>query len=287
VFAAAALGLTATDCSAADRWTDVRQVGPFHCRAAFSLDAFGPLLADLEHLQAELVRTLAIAPADHPVDVYLFEDRSSYRAFVRRRLPHVPYRRALFVKTGARCEVFVYRHDQFQTDLRHECTHALLHSALAMVPLWLDEGLAEYFEVPSGQRAHGHPHLAQLKWNMRLGIIPPLENLEGKERVEEMGVLEYRFSWAWVHFMFHGPGRVHRELVAYLADIRAGAFPGRLSRRLAVTSADVERQMIDHFKHWRRAASTRTHPPTRGAGTLLHGVWALRKCPRQYLRSSW
>jgi hypothetical protein len=43
--------------------------------------------------------------------------------------------------------VFAYRGEDFETDLRHECTHALLNAALPVVPLWLDEGLAEYFEV--------------------------------------------------------------------------------------------------------------------------------------------
>ncbi|GIT30210.1 MAG: hypothetical protein Ct9H300mP1_22560 [Planctomycetaceae bacterium] len=35
----------------------------------------------------------------------------------------------------------------FPEDLRHEFTHGVLHSSLKRVPLWLDEGLAEYFEV--------------------------------------------------------------------------------------------------------------------------------------------
>ena len=44
--------------------------------------------------------------------------------------------------------VYTYWGDRIQQDLRHELTHALLHSVLKDVPLWLDEGLAEYFELP-------------------------------------------------------------------------------------------------------------------------------------------
>ena len=46
--------------------------------------------------------------------------------------------------------VYTYWGNRIQQDLRHELTHAILHSVLKDVPLWLDEGLAEYFEVPHG-----------------------------------------------------------------------------------------------------------------------------------------
>ena len=36
-------------------------------------------------------------------------------------------------------------------------------AALPFVPLWLDEGFAEYFETPAADRASGSPYLAGLK----------------------------------------------------------------------------------------------------------------------------
>ena len=42
--------------------------------------------------------------------------------------------------------------DHLRTDLRHELTHALLHGVLKDVPLWLDEGLAGFFELPPDAR---------------------------------------------------------------------------------------------------------------------------------------
>ncbi len=250
VLLATVLADTTPTCRAAIPWVDQRTVGPFRCHAGFDLHAYAGLLDDLHNLQSDLVRMLRIRPAETPIDIYLLSDGASYRELVEQRLPRVPYRRALYVKQGASSQVFVYRQDQLPVDLRHESTHALLHAVLDMVPLWLDEGLAEYFEVRPGQRVYGNPHLPKLKWNMRIGIIPSLASLEKKRRVEEMGVLEYRFSWAWVHFMLHGPARVHWELIRYLADIQAGTPPGRLSQRLADAIPDVEQRMVDHFKRW-------------------------------------
>jgi hypothetical protein len=251
VLTATALGRATRVGRAAAGWLDDCCIGPFRCHADFSLDPYRPLLVDLQRLQSELTSALGIRSASGPVEIILVAERSSYRDLVRRRLRDVPQRRALFIKTGRRSEVLAYRHDQLPVDLRHECTHALLHGALDMVPLWLDEGLAEYFEVPAGQRPHGHPHLRRLRWNMRLGIIPPLKSLENKRGLEEMGPLEYQFSWGWVHFMLHGSHAAHGALRSFLADIQAGTPPGPLSERLMALDAAIERRMIGHFKRWR------------------------------------
>ena len=58
--------------------------------------------------------------------------------------------------------VYTYWGDRIQQDLRHELTHALLHSVLKDVPLWLDEGLAEYFEMPVSWILDDFPHFEYL-----------------------------------------------------------------------------------------------------------------------------
>lgn len=239
---------------AAPNWADYRASGPFQCRADFPLTAYEGLFRELAALQKELTRTLGVAPASEPVEVYLFRDQVTHQAFMQRWYPRVPYRRALFVKSGSRGRVFAYEHDALDVDVRHESTHALLHASLPMVPLWLDEGLAEYFEVAQQQRAYDHPHLPALCWNLRLGIMPSLQSLEERQELSEMGSRQYRFSWAWVHFMLHGPAQAHRALVHFLRDISLRRPPGRLSQRLSreFSRGDVERQFVQHFKHWER-----------------------------------
>ncbi len=247
-------GATALRCSAATRseWLDHQSYGPFQCRATFPMGDLTSLFQELSALEHELQRTLAVPPASQVVDVYLMESKPSHQAFLNRHFPQVPYRRALYVQRSGRGSVFAYRHSELAVDLRHECTHALLHTNLPMVPLWLDEGLAEYFEMPAEQRAFEHPHLKKLRWNIRFGMIPNIESLEAHQDLSEMGGAEYRFAWAWVHFMLHGPLPVHRALVRYLADIRRGNPPGKLSERLRLALPDLERQMVRHFKQWHR-----------------------------------
>jgi len=243
---------TALPCYAETSWIDHRSHGPFRCHATFPLGNLDPLFRELSALEAELQRTLAVPPAQQPVDVYLLENEQEHRKLLKQLYPRVPYRRALYVQRSGQGSVYAYRHADLAIDLRHECTHALLHTNLPMVPLWLDEGLAEYFEMPASQRALEHPHFSKLRWNLRFGMVRDVDSLEGCRDLSEMGGAEYRFAWAWVHFMLHGPLPAHRALVQYLGDIRQGNPPGQLSERLARAVPDVERQMVQHFKKWRR-----------------------------------
>ena len=88
-------------------------------------------------------------PADGPpVEVYVLRDREAFTHFLTFYYPELPPRRAFFLAQGPRRVVYTFHNDRLDEDLRHEATHALLHVAVGDLPLWLDEGLAEYFEGP-------------------------------------------------------------------------------------------------------------------------------------------
>ncbi len=233
-------------------WADERASGPFVCRADFPLTEYESLFAELAQLQQDLVRSLSVPEAREPVEIFLFHNEQSYRRYLELRLPQVPYRRALFVKGAGPGKVYAYQSKELPIDVRHESTHGLLHSALPMVPLWLDEGLAEYFEVPEDQRTFGNPHLKWVRLDARLGRIPKLVQIEAKRELSEMSSTDYRHAWAWTHFMLHGPPEAHEELLKFLADIRASNPPGKLSDRLERRIPGVDKRIADHFKNWKR-----------------------------------
>jgi hypothetical protein len=239
--------------AAKDRaWTDTRQVGPFIFHATFSLSSCEKLFDELPELQRELSRTLGVPPAKAPIYVYLFSDEAEYKAYTEAHFPRVPYRSALFILEGGSPGVYTYRKADLDIDVRHECTHALLHSALPVVPLWLDEGIAKYFEVPAGERAFDHPYFEDLKWkwSLRLGMVRSIESLEERTDLAQMDAADYRYSWAWVHFMLHGPKDAHRALVEYLGSYQQYEPAGNLSARLAAAVPNPNEQMIQHFKKW-------------------------------------
>ena len=235
----------------AEKWVDVRVVGPFVVRADFPLAGLEEQLQELKQLQTDLNRSLGIRPPAEAINVYLFQNERSYRNYMARHLPKMPYRPALYDKNDGPGNVYVFRNHDFAVNLRHECTHALLHATLPMVPLWLDEGLAKYFELPPKQRASENPYLKSVRWAVRFGLFSSLEDLERENDFSKMGRNDYRDSWAWVHFMLHGPAEARHELIRYLADIQASTPPGVLSQRLARRMPDVRSRVAGHFKSWK------------------------------------
>jgi len=235
----------------AEDWVEQRVAGPFQIRADFTLDAYPQLIAQLEQLQRDLVATLKLTPARQPIQLFLFQDEASYRGYLKEYFPGTPDRRALFIKGRGPGMVFAYQSAEFAVDVRHECTHALLHSMLPMVPLWLDEGLAEYFEVAPNDRARGNPHESRTRWAAWLYQTRRLEQLEALQDVSQMGASEYRSAWAWVHFMLHGPQPARVQLVAAMRDLQHDRTPESISRRLRRAIPDLDSQFRHHFRTWK------------------------------------
>ena len=236
------------------KWTDTRQVGPFQIQSTFPLAKYDKLFTELPDLQREITRTLGVPATSSPINVFLFSDEEQYRAYVQRNFPQVPYRPALFVIQSGAPGVYTFEKADLDIDLRHECTHALLHGSLPTVPLWLDEGIAKYFEVPASKRAFDHPYFDDLKWkwSLRLGMVRSIESLEERENLTDMDAADYRYSWAWVHFMMHGPEAGHQTLVRYLACYQGSAPAGNLSAQLSESVPNATEKMVQHFKYWQQ-----------------------------------
>ena len=232
------------------RWPDEYQAGQFLCHADFPLAEYQPLLGSMPGLEEDLTRLLGLQPSRDVIHVFLFHNKSTYQGYVKQYFPDAPARKALFIKDRGMGMVFAYDGDDFEIDLRHECTHALLNAALPVTPLWLDEGLAEYFEVEASQRAAGHPHHKYVKWNSYLGQTARLEDLEQIREVSQMTRTRYRQAWTWVHFLLHGPPEAREELQRYLADLQALTPPGLMSRRLRHRLPDLDADFADHCRNW-------------------------------------
>lgn len=234
---------------AGDEWADWATTGPFVCRSEVPLPQRVVLLRELQQLRSDVEKTLGLPPSgDAVVEISLFRDRASYVRHISQRYPAGSKRRALYVKGPDRGRVYVVLGAQFETDLRHEVTHALLHNALPFLPMWLDEGLAEYFEVPRNRRVHDHPHLRRLRWPVRLGWRPELSTLENKHDWSELDSQDYREAWAWVHFLLHGPPEAREVLCAYVQSILTSAPPGPLSTHLTRRVTAPGRCLTQHLK---------------------------------------
>lgn len=228
-----------------ERYAVVRQQLVFHSN--FALAAHHRLLEELTARRGDLSRQLGLPASDEPVHVYLFDSAQEFDAFMHRQYPDFPQRRAFFVETDTQLVVYAQWGDRVAEDLRHEVTHAYLHSTVPSLPLWLDEGLAEYFEVPRGQQGINAQHVELLAPRIEQGQWrPDLRRVERLRRALEMTQDDYAECWAWVHFLLHSRPEHAAALQAYLAELRQHGTAGELSERLARMPSPLEWALVEH-----------------------------------------
>lgn len=229
------------------------RLAPYVFLSDFELNRDLPLFRELARLRDQVYKELQLPGGTTAVQVYLFENREQYDRFMQARYPDLPRRSAFFVAQsrtiGGSEDLLVYTYwgDRVQQNLRHELTHALLHGVLKDVPLWLDEGLAEYFELPPENQGVNPGHVDKLLHNSGDLFRPNLARLEGLSKVGQMNHVEYREAWAWTHLMLRGRPELKPVLLAYLQQLRSNPNPGPLGPRLTAVVPSLDDAFERHL----------------------------------------
>jgi hypothetical protein len=223
--------------------------GQLQIHSDFELPQRHRLLDELTAQRSDLTNLLDLPVSDEPINIYLFKNFETYNKYLKHSYPEIPERRAFFVESDTKLTVYAYWGDRVAEDLRHEVAHGYLHAVVPNIPLWLDEGLAEYFEMPRGHSGLNRPHLALLldRYNEALWS-PKLERLESLTALTEMSQLEYAESWAWIHWLTESSPQRLSLLQQYLAELRlsGGAVP--LSIFLRDKEPAPEQALIRHLQ---------------------------------------
>ncbi|MEX0717709.1 MAG: DUF1570 domain-containing protein [Planctomycetaceae bacterium] len=214
----------------------------------FKLAKDDPVISELKQVRRQVGATLGLPPDGNEVMVYIFGSELEYRQYLEAAYPGLPLRRAYFMGHPRELAVYTYWGDRIREDLRHEFTHGLLHAALEHVPMWLDEGLAEYFEVP-GDTAGGlnGDYAQRLTEVLQNGWRPDMRRLERMEEVHHMQSIDYQESWAWVHFLLHSTPENRELLLAHLRELRRTPTAEPLSARLARALPDARDELLAHI----------------------------------------
>jgi hypothetical protein len=228
------------------------RVGQLLITSDFALPLDHRLVRDLTAEREDVCRTLGLPISDEPIEVYLFSSMDRYREFLARYFPTVPSRRAFFLETDTSLAVYAHWSDRVAEDLRHEVAHGYLHAAVPDLPLWLDEGLAEFFEVPRGRSGVNGPHVDLLTEMVQLEQWQPdLARLEQLRDASEMKQIDYAEAWAWVHFLLQTSAENRGLLISYLADLRNYGAAEPLSTRLAANDVAARQAMIENLSSLR------------------------------------
>lgn len=232
--------------SGIDRWVVQEQRGVYELYAEF--DPGTPALwMQLNDVQNELQSLLNIKPSGDKIQIMLFSSHARYLQYLNASIPEARQRRAIFFRNGDVFQIYAFRSRSLTTDLRHEFTHALLHQHLQFLPLWIDEGLAEYFEEPSAARLRSGRQ-SSVRWKTRLGWTPSLRELESIPAASDMTEDDYRDSWAWVSFLLNDSPETRRILADYLQVIAGGEAPGPFSRYLAERAPAAGNRLNSYFR---------------------------------------
>ena len=214
----------------------------------FALAPRHRLLDDLAIERDDLLRRLDMSPSDEPVHVYLFETEKRFNTFVNQYYRDFPPRRAFFVQSDTRLAVYAFWGDRVAEDLRHEVAHGYLHSVVPTIPLWLDEGLAEFAEVARGNAGLNRPHVQLLLGAMLKGEWKPdMIRLEQLSSASEMTQIDYAESWAWVHLLLETDPDRRDLLVAYMRRLRQTGRPEPLSLELRGWEHPAHELLVEHL----------------------------------------
>jgi hypothetical protein len=242
------------------------RIPPYVFLSDFEIDRHKPLFEELAKLRDQVYDELRLTPGRSAILVYLFENKERYDEYMHTAYPTLPPRRAFFIQQqralGGADDLMVYTSwgERIQQDLRHELTHALLHSVIRDVPLWLDEGLAEYFELPPAERGINASHVETLRRDLGVTFQPDLDRLERMKDVNEMKGPEYREAWLWVHLMMKSRPEAKAVLLTYLQELRKGN-PGLLAPRLAVVCPKPNDEFKKHLAQLELPINARAVPP--------------------------
>jgi hypothetical protein len=235
------------------------RLGPYAFHTDFPLDVSDPLYRELEDLPEQIENELQITTGQSLIQVFLFEDEETYHAFLRAKDPKLPLRSAYFFaepvrgySSGPDLQVYTWYSPRLKTDLRHELTHALLHGALKAVPIWLDEGLAGFFEQPTANNGVNPLHLDALRSpessTRPSSFLADLARLEKLKEVGQMGRAEYQEAWAWVHYMLRGEAVARKVFLEHLKSLRNNPNAGTLSTKLEPEVGEPNSAMMRHLQ---------------------------------------
>ena len=234
------------------------RTGPFIIFSNLPMTDDPPAVRCLQALERDMNKHLDFRHRldEDPVEIYVLDDRNAFSHFLRFYYPELPPRRAFFLAQGSQRVVYTYSSPRLEEDLRHEASHALLRGSFGDLPLWLDEGLAEYFETDLAQPGAERERIDHFADDLAGGWSPSLPRLESLSDIRQMTPRDYREAWAWVHLFLNGSSSEKTILLTSLSQ--SNEAPNKL--RLEDRGATNER-LLAHMKTVRSRSIALEGPP--------------------------
>ncbi len=177
---------------------------------------------------AGIAAFLNLDPPERPAKVLLFGSRRALRRYLEKESPHqAGAAAACFVTREAHVIVLCrsWRTSETLRYLRHELAHYVLTAHFYRVPPWINEGLAQFFELGP---PYGRPHppcLKRLAGQLRGGEGQILSWVVALPEGVRFGEREYAQAWGLTHFLLTQSRYGVTAVRLYLEAVNSGADP--------------------------------------------------------------
>lgn len=220
-------------------------------------------------LESSVVRFQArlrpnLPPAAERARVFVFSGRLGYERYLAGALGRGPENTAGMYHPGLR-QLLVWnapkRADLLET-VRHEGLHQFLDRWLDDPPVWLNEGLAEYYENAEFERGPAseiRPHREHLDYfALPIRVSIDLEVLLRGNRASfyRGAPLSYSCAWGFVHFLL-GSTRKNRALFDALIEELASGASGEDAVKKVFADVDLKALEDELNAHIRKLAKPR------------------------------
>jgi tetratricopeptide (TPR) repeat protein len=214
------------------------------------------LVRDLETLASILTKTSTrFTNAPVTTTVLVFANRKESQPYFELLLQRDdPSIMGLYVRHSGGGTMFIdasRRKAPIEKTVMHELVHDLLRQSERPAPMWIEEGLAEYFangEIRGGKIIAGRPVRAHLSVLRRQGEHIALEDLFRVQAETSMALLPqfYAQSWAAVDWLM---GMDHERFFAFLDEVERGkSVADALHTHYGKTLRDMEKPIHGAIK---------------------------------------
>jgi Flp pilus assembly protein TadD len=247
---------------------------------------------DLERLRdalSQLSPGLALS-SPTPTYIFIFQDAPSFQ----------PYQRTYNGKPLDSGGYFLGRqlanyvaingnqHGDEKVIIYHEYLHYLMNNNFAALPLWMNEGLAEYystFQAAKDEARIGLPVPEHVFWLRQHTFIPFTTLFAVTEKSPEYNEADrrggfYAESWALVHYLISGNPERRRQASEYLRLVQAGTPPDRIFAK--AFGADPTRLEHELRIYIQKKLFDYTRVPIRSAASLSVDVKPMARADMLY-----
>ena len=175
------------------------------------------------------------------VNLHLFNHQADYRTWLQSRLGRAPLTTGAFLTETN--EVGVWRwgnENQVINTILHEASHVILHQLAPTAPVWLHEGLAQYFEGLREDDQHtwiepNHEAMARIRtWISNNELISIRRYLSIPEpqwvqMAHDRDAVPYTIAWGLVYFLMSRPVG-EQTIRRILHDLEKSGLPPTLER---------------------------------------------------------